>query len=259
MHTVVDLINSVLENSFKKNSGYELEIFRTKFYEKLATVFNNEDVYNSLVTQGKTTTMMESNEYIMAQSKTILSTYDGPRKFDIEHKFNSCRQVKYYLPYREKLRIEFTGLNAFTNCSDGVFHTWTVKDKTFVCNKCGAKFISIINTSSEVDKKITDKFVFKNLAELAQVYCNDGTLHQFIDDEKSGRTKCIKCEQLDNKGYTNEELVNMNKNIRNNQIKNIEHSMKITNIILLIHTNTPEMKIIETKPFHLSFNKSSSV
>lgn len=232
MHTVVDLINSVLENSFKKNSGYELEIFRTKFYEKLATVFNNEDVYNSLVNQGKTTTMTESNEYIMTQSKTIVSTYDGPRKFDIEHKFIPCRQVKYYLPYRAKLAIEFSGLNAFTNCSDGVFHTWSVKDKTFVCNKCGTKLISIINTSSEIDKKITDKFVFKNLAELATVYCNDGTLHQFIDDEKSGRTKCIKCEQLDNKGYTNEELVNMNKNIRNNQIKNIEHSMKTTNVIM---------------------------
>jgi len=226
MHTVVDLINSVLENSFKKNAGYELEIFRTKFYQKFDTVFNNEDVYNALANQGKSTSITENNEYIMVHAKTIESVYDGPRKFDPEWKFISCRLQRYYMPYGERLKIEFPGLNSFTNCSAGDFHEWSAKDKTFICKKCGIKFNSIMNTPHTMDKQITNKFIFKNLAELAKIYCNDGTLHQFINDDKSGRQKCIKCEQLDNKGYANDELVKMDKNIRNYQIKNINRDMK---------------------------------
>lgn len=233
MHTVIDLINSVLENSFKENTNYELEIFRTKFYEKLSTIFSDNEIYLNLKNDGKITTVSENKNYIMIQANITKSEYTGPKKFDKEHKFVCCRQHRFYMPYGKKLNIEFSKLNVFTNCDDGEFHKWKPMNKTFTCSHCKVKMNSLIGSSNKENVSLIKNFKIKNLMEISKIYCNDGSIHQFIDDE-NGKRKCIKCGETDTKAYTHDELLKMEKNIRTNQLNDIESTRHLSKKIELL-------------------------
>lgn len=233
IHTVVDLINSVLENSFRKNTGYELEVFRTKFYEKLHTTMNSEDIYLSLKNQGRSSTVSEDKDYIMIKANITESVYEGPRSYPEEWKFIPCRQPRFYMPYGKRIVSNFSGLNAYTNTEDGDFRTWKTDGKSMTCKATKTRMRELMDSNTKLyDAQIVEKYKMKNLIQLSTVYCNSGTIHQFVDDSKSGKRKCIKCGQYEDKKYSNEELITMEKNIRKNQLKKIHRNRRNVDRIL---------------------------
>jgi hypothetical protein len=251
IHTVIDLINSILENSFKKDTKYELEMFRTKFYERLGGIFSNNDLYNNLKRE-KLGWKIQKNEKVKdvkVNIKMIDAHYDRDRSYNIETKFRSCTQHRYYMPYGLRITQEFSKLNILTNCKDGRFHSWKVDNKTFTCKICNIKMNNLLdNTNNDID--ITNKFILKNLSELAKIYCNSGVVHQFIDDNKSGRKKCTKCGELDNKIYKKNELLIMEKNIRKHQLKVIEkNKLKLTKQIEREDTTNEYIKKIISRTY----------
>jgi ribosomal protein L17 len=230
MHTVIDLANSVLENSFKKNAGYEMEMFRTKLYDKISTVFSNNDAYLSIKNRGKSSTAGEKKSHILLKSTAIESKWDGfKREYDEPRKWNCCRQVRYYMPGKAKLFVEFSELSSITSCENGEFHKWKPNGGTFECKLCKNKLSSLMisNKKSNVDSK----FRLKNLTDLSKIYCNSGSIHQFIDAD-NGKRKCIKCNQYEDKSYTDNELLTLQKNMQNKKSQHIAKAKDIINNIL---------------------------
>lgn len=211
VHTTVDIINSILENSFEKGVGYIFEVFRVRFYSKLDSVhdgiFKNDDYYAILLEQNKL-------NFLTARKREHLKTITEfpPFIYNIV-KWRIDVPAKIYPPYIVPNESIVPGISNYTNCNDGHYHKWNLSaldNGSPKCVLCGARFQDI-----KYDKEATDKIIEKYKTErsnlLAHKFCEDGDFHQYIYDSKLNKNICIKCKNADDHQYTLKELEKINK------------------------------------------------
>ena len=162
IYTVVDLINCLLDNSFREKPEYELEMFRTKLYDKMSTSFNNEELYTKIKNEGKSSTTSENKNFIMLKSNIMPAVMTVKRSYDPPI-YMSCRQSRFYMPYGTKYNVQFLDINAFTNCNTGDFHIWKNHEKTVECTICKSKLSSLLSSGETKGKneKILENFKLK--------------------------------------------------------------------------------------------------
>lgn len=204
VHTVVDVINSVLEVS-AQNTGLNLyEMLSVKTFKKLKTTFSNETLYTTLKTEGRVTTF-ESDVRVSNTGIKLTELSGEYKQMDYEEAYReTCRTSKIILNKKVHPYIKYYNVNNMTNCPDGQFHSWNPNAGVFTCKLCGANA-----TDLKYDKLITssinEKFRFVRLAKLAESICvTDGTLHQFVLE--NGVKTCIKCKKPIDHKYKEKEL-----------------------------------------------------
>lgn len=232
VHTIVDIMNSVLEYASIVGSHYLYEIISIKMFKKLKTSFGNDELYERLKSNAISSAVGERKDFSIAKKKFTSLTgkfeylqYEQPIRV-------VCRVPTYRMSKKIKSFAKYYDINNITNCPSGQFHEWKPKSENFVCNICGTIASDVTINDKESDK-ILDNFKFVRLREIAKKICiSDGTLHQFALNP-NGEYECIKCHKSNKYNYSDKELDTLEyvfeKERENNSNKLIEKETFINN------------------------------
>lgn len=227
INTVIDILNAIMENSFTKNAHFELEIFRTRFLEKMNDDFCNEDVYKSL--KGTSNEVHGKTIDANVTSKLIPAKYDEYKVYEPEDRWIQCKQQPVILPPKKPLVEPYDNINTFTNCDNGDFHNWKSGKGTFTCQNCQVNMESLISIKLDNSEnyKLIKNYLVKNLQGASNVFCkSDGLPHIFAYDSKKGGNVCQKCKKESDHKYTKDELFELDDIIKKNAHRRIEKSYK---------------------------------
>ena len=199
IHTLVDIINTIIENSYKPGVSYIFEVFRSRLYSKLQTIFNNIEFYNSLITQ-KTQIIQNINS----------RKHIEPIKLNAKDKYSYIQSywelyqaTNIFFRYSTPVDYSITTISNLTNCETGFYHKWkTVQDK-IQCTLCNVVLKNIVY-SEEQTQQIKEQFKQKQILRYAQYICIKGGLHIFIENDVD--SACMKCKLLKTHIYTLTEL-----------------------------------------------------
>jgi hypothetical protein len=229
INTVIDIINSVLENSVEKKVRI-YEVIVSKFYNKLGTTFSNQDLYNKFKADSKASLFGESKTFILTKPEAykLPEKFSYPKHYEKPIHWRKCFYPKNYLNYNKEPKITTDSLSNITNCIKGNFHSWEFSkdDKTFQCTNC-KEFTSKITVNPNSINEITKIYKNIQLKDLAVKYCFiDGNLHLFqLQNEKN---ICIKCKKDQAYQYTDGELSQLNDMINKNYIEKSEKFIETT-------------------------------
>jgi hypothetical protein len=251
IHTVIDLINSIVEANFETNKNFLYEIINTRINVKLTHTYNDIQLLKRVDANSmKNIKFDESTKKITFLSKKI-GLVDLNTEFNVlETLKESCDLHTTELAKNPKLP-DNNSIDLLTNCPDGKFHNWVFKSNDLVCSLCSksyndlVKMVSNTNTTSEQSNlEYLDKIKNINLKKLAKKYCISGEVHE---PDQAGI--CEKCKKNVNTFEPNEkELKQLEKNLEvksNEQI--IEQINKIRSYNEQIKKNQDDTKKIINK------------
>lgn len=252
IHTTVDIINSILENSYNENASYIFEVFRIKFHTKMNTIFNNNNYYKLLLEQSNFT-------YATARQRSHLTLVPDDKLPPFIYNPIKWRIVipqRYFPSYLKHTKIKIEGISNITNCSTGNFHNWTTNGNTFKCKLCNLKINELIYNVKD-SKEILEKYKNLELNLLAQKYCLiDKDFHQYVFNPKTKINICNKCKNTNNHIYTNTELQVIKKIVFNtDRYDNFIKDTKLFNDVIE-KDNQYIKKVIETTKNHMTLNKN---
>jgi hypothetical protein len=216
IHTIVDLINAILENSFNEKSDYIFEIFKVKFYTKLNTIFKDTRLYDNIMSQFKF-----KNISIRNRSNIIPIDDIPPFKYSTPNWKNDMA-AKYKPPTKSINEVKYPHITNMTHCDDGKEHIFRLKGKSSQCMNCN-KIFSDIKYDEKASEKIRKNYHYIRLNELAQRICLDTEAsHEYIFDSKSLKNVCGRCKNHEGKQYSRDDLDKLNVIINDKRNKEIE-------------------------------------
>ena len=240
IHTIIDVLNSLLEVSSQSGVNRLYEIISTKFYRKMRDTFNNSTIINMFKSGEKSSISIERKDFIFTKINNILLT--GKRiilEYDTPY-YRKCKEARYFVKPRTYKFPHYYHINNITNCPTGEFHNWVAVGKIFVCSKCGTHIDVKYDEALTKEIKLTFKYVA--LKQLAHKYCLDGTLHNYIYDDQEVCSVCNKCKLSENYEFSHEELDKLEQNI--NKYKNIAKN-RTDNELKAIENHQKKEKIYE--------------
>ena len=255
VHTLVDIINSILEIASMPNVHYLYEIISIKMFKKLNSTFSNEELYNYLKNENKILIVGEKKEFISTKKKFIeLSGKFNPMIYDLPYRV-VCKVPKFIMNKKNIPYLKYYNINNITNCTNGQFHNLTVQNSKIICNLCKIE-LSNLQLDENETKKILNNFRYIRLQNLTNTFCLiDGLTHQ-ISLNENGKLICTKCGKNENDSYTHEELNKLEKSLE--KIKYIQ-SEKIIEKNKIIHENIKnDISYIEKVINHLSKSYTDS-
>lgn len=211
IHTVVDILNSLLEVSSQKGAHRLYEMISTKFYKKMRETFANNSIIALFQSNEKSSIATERKDFIFTKIPNISLT--GKKivpAYDIPH-YRKCREARYFVKPRSYTFEHYFHINNVTNCPTGEFHHWLVSGGKYVCTRCATSI------DTPFDAKLTEliqrTFKYVALQQLAHKYCQDGTLHNFIYSDEQTCSVCSKCKLAEKYEFTHEELDKLDQSV----------------------------------------------
>ena len=221
IHTIVDLMNSIIEANLSKNKNYIYELIVNRFIHKVKNVYNDKNILKILeadiLSKIKIDNVTNKIGYISKKEKLLELSGIFMNKNDLslyeDHKYCISKLKKINIMPHQTFNNKFTNL---TNCKSGNFHNWKYLNNDLICTLCNEKYSTLKKKKySEIDVINSIKFIY--LKKLANHYCLSGNTHN-ID---ASTNICTKCKiNIKSKEYTNNELLTLEKNL--NKIKNHE-------------------------------------
>ena len=218
IHTLVDLINSIVEANFLKDKNYMYEFINTRFTQKITYTFNDNTLMKRI--QDKTSKIINYDENL----KKINFT---KKKIELLEINKSVEELYEDIPNNKRCNVKIkkikevqqktinNNLDILTNCSSGKFHTWNFQKDNMICKNCTQSYNELVksikkSTTTQDDNNI---YIYKlkiiNLNKLAKKYCISGDIHEINE-----KNICIKCNKNPNEySFNNKELEKMEKNI----------------------------------------------
>lgn len=229
VHTVVDVLNSILENSKINKAGIIFEIITTKFYLKLNTFFNNNDLYNKLNYEDTLSITGEKKSFVLPKTMIhLIHKYEPLITFE-QPRYNKTINVKYIQKNRVLDFKRQKNINSITNCEDGNFHKWIPNGKVFICALCNKNLSEMDLDDDKINNKIEQNNKYISLQKLTKKYCISGNFHNF-GKSKDGNEICKLCSKSNKEIYSEKELDKLNSNLMKNRIKKIENLNDLSKI-----------------------------
>ena len=219
IHTLVDFLNSIIEMYSKKKKHYMYDMIANKFFQKLNTMFNNEELLNKIkeIEKKKITTVAKSKLIASKAPNIILAGEFNHADYIEESQWMKCKITKKFLKQRKlNQHDKVYNISNVTNCESGTFHMWsqaTNVDKTCTCKICKIT-TSQIDKSDKMTEKIQNNYKVLELQKISKKYCSSGILHNFVYDTNSKCSICMKCKHKESDTYDKTEIVELEKNIR---------------------------------------------
>ena len=254
IHTMIDLINSVIEANLQKEKNYLYEIICTRFFIKLKHTFDDKQLMKRIndninkkinydESSKKFSFITKKFNYIELQNNVIFENNTNKKYCEVTIK--KLNKVVY--------KKNTNKLNSLTNCDSGKFHIWIINNKNMSCKLCNKIYNEILKehnttTESDVDSTFYNKLKMSFIKKLTKKHCISGELHQ-IDILNN---TCVLCKiNPDTYNYLNKELLELENNLNN------KNNVEINDNFLKIKQNEQlnnENKIYNKKIFH-KFNK----
>jgi hypothetical protein len=214
IHTLIDLINSIIEANLETDKNYLYEILTARFFTKLKSIFNDTELLKKIdININKRINFDEKTKIISFLKKKII--YISIDKKNIEDEQSSIKkkeycEVKTKIYKKVKVRPDNNNINSLTNCDDGNFHQWVFVNGNMVCELCKTTYYDLIKqknttteTETETDIYYYDKLKMLFLKKLTKKYCLTGNLHKI--NFLTGICNLCNINPIDYK-YTDKEL-----------------------------------------------------
>lgn len=229
IHTIVDLINSVIEANLQKEKNYLYEIISTRFFIKLKHTFDDKLLMNRIndninkkinydESSKKFSFITKKINYIPLQNNVI---------FENNMNKNYCEVTVKKLSKLEYKKT-INKISSLTNCDDGKFHIWMISNGNMVCKLCNKVYNEILKennttTETEIDSTYYDKLKILFIKKLTKKHCLSGDLHQF----EAGNPICTLCKiNPDTHQYSDMELLQLENNLNNKTNIDINNNFK---------------------------------
>jgi hypothetical protein len=209
IHTLLDLINSVVEANFEDKKDYFYEMINTRLTIKIKHLFNDLMILESI--------KLLSDKSVKYDDDTKKLTFTTKKvnfiNLDVEEKYIVISKERCNLStsFIETIPIkaENNNIDNITNCSNGYFHNWLYKNNNLVCTKCNQNYNDILKLNKKNNHlEILEKVKFLHLKKLTNKYCLSGNTHEIKE------TTCSKCKiDPTTYKYSNKELETLDKNL----------------------------------------------
>lgn len=212
IHTIVDLINSVLEIYGRKEKNFLYDIIANRFFQKLNTTFINDEILKNLKAY--------EDKKLRTVEKKTKKTDDESKQISLTGEFNhgdyfgipewmQVKIAKSFIPRRQDEFEHYYELSDLTNGPDGKFHKFTQFDgKNLKCEICGKILLDLKNTNKE---EIKEKYIEQQEKVLAKKYCLSGEIHNFIYEHEAKCNICTKCHVKELQDISKKDLNELTK------------------------------------------------
>lgn len=223
IHTMVDLINTLVEANMVENKNFLYELIVNRLMYKIKNTYIDANALNMIKVETQKKIKIDSTtnkiSYIVKKDRIINITDSIGTYKPLSSNVVVCRAKTERVPRRLIDLFSYT-INLYTNCIDGRFHEWDLKNKKLTCNLCNVIYDEIepSKKSDSVDnvsrvKQLKTLYIKK----LATQYCTSGLLHEI--DVSTGI--CSKCNINPSiYQYTAADLDKLDRNLK--QISNIK-------------------------------------
>ena len=219
IHTLVDLINSIVEANFVNNKNYMYEFINTRFTQKITYTFNDNTLMKRIQEKSSKNINYDENLKKINFTKKKIEILEINKSTDELYEENTENKERCDVKINEIIQIEQNlnnNLDILTNCPSGKFHTWNFQKGDMICKNCQQSYnelVKLIQTSTATTQDDNKLYIHKlkiiNLNKLAKKYCVSGDIHEFNE-----KNICIKCNKNPNEySFSDKELEKMEKNI----------------------------------------------
>ena len=170
IHTFVDFLNSLIEIYDSKSRKYIYEIVVNKFFLKLSTTFQNEDILDRIKSMeekkivDKKRVSGRGDIGVMLRNEFERGDYLG------EVEWNECLPYKVFFDKYGVKGERIYSISNVTNCDNGPFHKWMFKGGDFVCGLCGKSAKGV--KDMENGDSIVKLYINKMYERLIKKYCS---------------------------------------------------------------------------------------
>ena len=220
IHTFIDLLNSISEANFQKDKNYLYEILYYRFNFKLTHVFNDKKLVSRINDM--------TNKKIIYDENTKKASYvtKNISYISIENNINQIIHIPYYCNvktyYMNKIKYipDNNNITSLTNCLDGKFHSFIIRNNTMTCSLCNY-------TNNTKDIKDYYKILKISILKLlTKKYCLNGTYHMF-----GSNNVCTLCNiNPESYKYTENELSKLDKLLEKKENDIIFNNYKLEKI-----------------------------
>ncbi len=214
IHTVIDLINTMVEANFEANKNFLYEIINTRINVKLTHTYNDAQLLKRVEANSmKNIKFDEATKKITFLTKKI-------DLIDLNQEFNFFQPNKEYCDLHTSELAknpqipDRNSIDILTNCPDGKFHNWVFKNNDLVCGLCSKSYNDLIKmvsntTTEQAGTEYLDKIKNINLKKLSKKYCISGEVHE---PDQTG--VCDKCKKnINSFEPSDKELKQLEKNL----------------------------------------------
>jgi hypothetical protein len=253
IHTMVDLINTLIEANMLTKKSYIYELIVNRLMYKIQNTYIDKNALDLINTEMKNKIKIDSTtnkiSYIVKKKNVVNIQIDnlhleGNNKPFIPLVVNDplCTATTYNLNIKQTILFN-NNVDIYTNCSDGNFHNWAIINKTITCNLCNLSYDDIkINGNNDTVTNISRITQLKMLylKKIATNYCINGELH----DIDATTNICNKCKiNVNEFKYTNQELLKLEKNFTHKNDNNIMLKLNDIKKQFTFEANEREMEL----------------
>lgn len=214
VHTAIDILNSLLEVQGKqKDAHYQYQIFQTKFYSKLINLFNDNSLSKILkdTDDRKIATIGDKRRYVITKVKSIALTGEfAPMEYDKHKEYDNCTVRRWFIPPRNYVPTIFHHINNITTNPQGEFYNWVAKGKDMIDKNSGMKMKDVVVNQRDSDTA-NDNYYLYLMKKLAERYCPDGDVHNYVYSTQNKMNVCKKCSFKDANELSKEQLLKFRK------------------------------------------------
>jgi hypothetical protein len=188
VHTVIDLLNTIIEANLEKNKNYLYEILVARFMDKVNHIFNDEKLIKRIDDNINKKISYDSNtKKILYKTKKIdfISINNNLQNFVNENSTKTKKycNVKATTTNQIKFKFDNNNINSLTNCDNGKFHNFIFENNSLFCNLCNKKYFELLNDvntteSADNNNDYFEKLKLSFIKKLTEKYCLTGNLHQ---------------------------------------------------------------------------------
>jgi hypothetical protein len=229
IHTVIDLINSIIEANMIEGKNFLYEIITTRFMLKINHTFNDKEILSRI--EKKSSKNIKYDE--TTKKISIIKNKIEYIHISVEEKFiNDFKPIEYChntIFKNEKIRYlkDSSKFSFLTNCEDGRFHKWKLKDDLIICELCNSNYNELLNDKERIKKDESSEYINKikinQLKNLSKKYCITSELHQI----NQTTLLCDLCNinPYDHK-YSSDELKTLYKNLHKKENDDIKKALE---------------------------------
>ena len=213
IHTMVDLLNTIIEANMVKDKNFLYELIVNRLMYKIKNTYSDINALNIIKRESQAKIKVDTDtkkiSYIVKKDKII--NLDNIEIYKpIVEIYNPCQVATVKLDIIETKYFNYNP-DIYTNCVDGSFHQWNLKNEQLVCNLCNMLFDEIKpNDGMHIDNFSRNAQLKSHyIKKLARMYCISGDLHEISDDV------CSRCKiNISTYKYSQSELSKLEKNLK---------------------------------------------
>jgi hypothetical protein len=229
INSIVDLFNSISMDAGKNQNDYIYLLTSSKLYTQLNSTFKNNEIIRLLERNHIKYSGKPSAEAKIA----VVPEEDLIKIYPIKNPIQIVLKTRKIPTYKISNGIIFDRIDKIlypetltitdlTNCPNGSYHKWIVKETDIISSDCNLKGDEV---SGDID--LTNEAYYYNLNIIANRRCLQGTIHDFVG--KDGQFVCTICGRKPGEQYTIDELDELARNLDRLENERIAEKLKSIN------------------------------